>query len=241
MKTYEIEYFHNGKRCVGFVAEPENLRTDTAVILIVHMWSGRVPFVEEKAIEMAQKGYIGFAIDMYGDGKIGKSINENTQLMQAFLDDRKLMQDRIQAGFDAISQINHANSKQVVAMGYCFGGLCAQDLARVNTQVLGVISIHGLMLEAENIEHGKFAAKMLLLNGADDPMVSQEHWEKLRRELDYAKCDWQKHDFGGVMHAFTNPQANDKSMGTVYNSRADKRSERLILNFIEECFSESII
>ncbi len=238
MKTYKLDYFLGDKRFVGFVAQPKELQPNTPVVMIAHMWSGRVEFVDKKAMDMAKKGYIGFAIDVYGEGKIGKSINENTELMQAFVDDRKLLQDHMQAAFDAIKNIENADSDNVVAMGYCFGGLCVQDLARVNTQVKGVISIHGLMLAADNIDRGKFKAKVLLLNGADDPMVSEGHWQKLRQELDYAKCDWQKHDFGGVMHAFTNPFANDKTMGTVYNKTADIRSTKLISDFIAECFDE---
>ncbi len=235
MKTYELSYFAGKKTFKGFVAEPDNVKHNTPVVLIVHMWSGRVEFVENKAKQMAEKGYIGFAIDMYGDGKIGQSINENTQLMRPFIDDRSLMQSHVQAGFSAIEKIRYANINKVLAIGYCFGGLCVQDLARVNIQVKGIVSVHGLMLSPENMDHGKFKAKVLILNGSDDPMVSDGHWLKLREELNYAKCDWQKHDFGGVMHAFTNPQANDRSMGTVYNESANTRSEKLIDDFIGEC------
>ncbi len=238
MKTHTIDYFLGSKRFVGFVAQPKKIRANTPVVMIAHMWSGRVEFVDEKAMDMARKGYIGFAIDVYGEGHIGQSINENTQLMQKFVEDRALLQAHMQAAFEAIKSIENADLNKVVAMGYCFGGLCVQDLARVNTQVKGIISIHGLMLAADNIDRGHFKAKVLLLNGADDPMVSEGHWQKLRQELDYAQCDWQKHDFGGVMHAFTNPFANDKMMGTVYNKNADKRSAKLIDDFIVECFND---
>ena len=238
MKSYELSYRLGTKNFKGYVVEPKNIQPNTPVVLIVHMWSGRVEFVENKAKQMAEKGYIGFAIDMYGDGKIGQSINENTQLMQPFIDDRSLMQSHVQAGFLAVKLIDNANINKVVAMGYCFGGLCVQDLARVNVSVAGVISIHGLMLAPDNIDHGKFKAKVLILNGANDPMVSDGHWFKLRDELNYAKCDWQKHDFGGVMHAFTNPHANDKSMGTVFNQSANIRSEKLIDDFIVECVND---
>ena len=67
-------------------------------------------------------------------------------------------------------------------------------------------------------------------------MVSDDDWVALRKELNQAGCDWQKHNFGGVMHAFTNPQANDKKMGTVYNESANNRTDKLIADFIEECF-----
>lgn len=235
MKTYEMEYFVSNKRHVGFVAEPENLIEKTAVVLIVHMWSGRVPFVDEKAKEIAKKGYIGFAVDMYGEGEIGQTVEQNQALMQPFIKNRSLMQKNMQAAMSAIEHIKHADSENTIAMGYCFGGLCVQDLARVNVHVKGVISVHGLMLKADNISQGKFNAKVLLLHGADDPMVTKDDWNNLRKEMDEQNCDWQKHDFGGVMHAFSNPQANDKEAGTVYNTNADRRSAKLIYDFIEEC------
>ena len=237
MKTYNLEYTVGDKRHIGFVAEPENVTKNTPVILIVHMWSGRVPFVDEKAKDMASKGYIGFAIDMYGEGQIGQNVEENQALMQPFIENRAVMQNNIQAAMTAIQSIPNANFEKVVAMGYCFGGLCVQDLARVNKNVRGIISVHGLMLKAENIPQGIFQSRVLLLHGADDPMVSDADWKNLKQELDKAGCDWQKHDFGRVMHAFTNPEANDKEMGTVYNALADARSVLLIDNFIQECLS----
>ncbi len=238
MKTFQLEYNIDNKTHVGFVAHPDNLNSQTAVVLIVHMWSGRVSFVEEKAKYMAKKGYIGFAIDMYGEGKTGATVEENTALMQPFIEHRSFMQKHMEAAFYAIDQMKWADKNNTVAIGYCFGGLCVQDLARINSQVKGVVSIHGLMMPAANISQGLFKCKVLLLHGADDPMVSDEDWINLRSELNHAQCDWQKHDFGGVMHAFTNPQANDKSSGTVFNATADKRSNRLIDDFIVECFTD---
>lgn len=236
MKTYELEYQHENITCKGYVAEPENRSENTPVVMFVHMWSGRVSFVDEKAKLATQKGYIGFAIDMYGNGKTGNSVEENTALMTPFMKNREMMQSRVQAGFEAIKQIPNADISRVVAIGYCFGGLCVQDLARVNSDVKGVVSVHGLMKQAPNISQGLFKSKVLLLHGSDDPMVSDDDWVALRKELNQAGCDWQKHNFGGVMHAFTNPQANDKEMGTVYNESANNRTDKLIADFIEECF-----
>ncbi|HHL32289.1 MAG TPA: carboxymethylenebutenolidase [Oceanospirillales bacterium] len=237
MNSYELEYAYQGKKFKGYVALPENLSSLTAVVMIVHMWSGRVEFVEQKANEMAAKGLIGFAIDMYGNAATGETAEQCGALMQPFMDDRSLIGAHIQAAFAAIKQIEYADSKRVLAMGYCFGGLCVQDMARINSQLKGVISIHGLMVSHPDIKQGQFKAQVLLLHGADDPMVSDENWHALRAELNQAGCDWQKHDFGGVMHAFTNPAANDATTGTVYNKSADQRSEKLIADFIAECLT----
>lgn len=236
MNTFDLKYQDGEVTLRGYVAEPESCATNTPVVLFVHMWSGRVPFVEEKARDIADKGFIGFAIDMYGDGKTGSSVEENSALMTPFMENRKLMQRRIQAGFNAIKQIANADINKVVAIGYCFGGLCVQDLARVNTDIKGVVSVHGLMKQAPNIRQGEFKSKVLLLHGADDPMVSDEDWFALRKELNLAGCDWQKHDFGRVMHAFTNPEANDREMGTVFDESANSRTNILVADFIQECF-----
>ena len=97
MKTYEMDYFLGTKRFVGFAAQPKVLKPNTPVVMIAHMCSGRVEFVDKKAMDMAQKGYIGSVIGVYGEGKIGQSINESTELMKAFVGDRKLLQDHLQA------------------------------------------------------------------------------------------------------------------------------------------------
>jgi dienelactone hydrolase len=236
VKTFELEYYDSGARLLAFVAEPIDCKPNTPVILIAHMWSGRVKFVEEKAKYFASLGYIGMAVDVYGDAKTGQTPEQNSALMQPFIQDRQLMQSRMNAAFKAAQQLETSNSKQIIALGYCFGGLCVQDLARINSDVKGIVSIHGLMSPASNINQGMFKSKVLLLHGSDDPMVTDNDWYHLRRELNTAQCDWQKHDFGGVMHAFTNPLANDQNSGTVFNKSANLRSEKLVIDFIKECF-----
>lgn len=237
MREYPLTYFDGDQELEAWVVEPREARDGkTPVVLVAHMWSGRVPFVEEVARKMAAKGYVGFALDMYGKGRIGHSVEENMALMTPFVENRELMQRRMLLALKAARGLAVADKERMVAIGYCFGGLCVQDLARVSDQVRGVCSIHGLMTKPNNIEQGIWKAKVLLLHGDADPMVSLDDWLALREEMNQAGCDWQKHDFGGVMHAFTNPEANDPELGTVYDTRADRRTDALLDNFLQECF-----
>ncbi|MEZ5496999.1 MAG: dienelactone hydrolase family protein [Gammaproteobacteria bacterium] len=192
-------------------------------------------FVDEKAKLATQKVILALPLICMGTVKLVNSVEENTALMTPFMKNREMMQSRVQAGFEAIKQIPNADISKVVAIGYCFGGLCVQDLARVNSDVKGVVSVHGLMKQAPNISQGLFNSKVLLLHGSDDPMVSDDDWVALRKNQP-SRLRLAKTQFGGVMHAFTNPQANDKEMGTVYNESANNRTEKLIADFIEECF-----
>src|SRR5690554_4713343 len=104
------------------------------------MWKGRVEFIDDKAREMAQRGMVALAVDLYGDGQLAADNDEAAALMQPLLDDRAELHRRIQAGFEALSQQNVAADK-IIAIGYCFGGLVVQDLARINDRVAGVISV----------------------------------------------------------------------------------------------------
>lgn len=233
VKTEILDYQAGGVAAKGFLAQPETVDKQAPAILLVPMWKGRVEFIDDKAREMAQRGMVALAVDLYGEGQLAADNDEAAALMQPLLDDRAELHRRIQAGFEALCEQGIATDK-VVAIGYCFGGLVVQDLARINDQVAGVISVHGLMNkpEIETAEH--WNAKVMLLHGAKDPMVSDEDWLQLRDDMSQAGCDWQKHDFGLAYHAFTTPGANDPDFGTVYNADAHRRSEQLMADFIEE-------
>jgi dienelactone hydrolase len=122
-------------------------------------------------------------------------------------------------------------------MGFCFGGLCALDLARTGASLRGVVSFHGLLIPPGNIPNPQIKAKVLVLHGHDDPMGPPEQVLALQTELTQAGADWQIHIYGGTVHAFTNPLANDPGFGTVYDSQADKRSWIAMQNFFEEIFA----
>ena len=63
-----IEYTHDGVALRGTLYFDDALGARPGV-LVAHTWAGRVAFEEAKAKQLAEEGYVGFAIDMYGDGK----------------------------------------------------------------------------------------------------------------------------------------------------------------------------
>ncbi len=207
-------------------------------VLISHAWGGRDNFVAEKAKKMAELGYVGFALDMYGKGVSGSSVEENAKLMQPFLDDRIMLRKRIHAALNAVKLLPWVDDTKLAAIGFCFGGLCVLDLARSGADIKGVVSFHGLLAAAEDIKNSQIKAKILALHGHDDPMGPVEQVVAFQEELTKSGADWQMHIYGNTMHAFTNPAANDPSFGTVYQPEADRRSWVAMQNFLEEVFSE---
>ncbi|MCK9605027.1 MAG: dienelactone hydrolase family protein [Methylomonas sp.] len=232
-----VDYLDDDVLLEGFFAYDDTLVGVRPVVLIHHAWAGRDEFVAEKAKKLAELGYLAFATDMYGKGVIGSSPQENASLMQPFMANRAKLQQRLQRALAAVKLMPWADDTRIAAMGFCFGGLCALDLARSGVDIRGVVSFHGLLIPADNIPKPEIKAKVLVLHGHDDPMAPPEQVLALQSELTQAGADWQVHVYGGTLHAFTNPVANDPGFGTVYQALADKRSWQAMQNFLAEIFA----
>lgn len=220
-KTYQAFVAHNDKPAPG--------------VLVIHAWAGRSDFENEKAIALAELGYTGIAIDLYGKGVLGTSTEENEALMTPLVADRPALQCRLHGNIEFAKGLELVDSGKMAAIGFCFGGLCALDIARSNGSVGGVVSFHGLLGAPENT-NDNITPKILALHGWDDPMAPPADVEAFGTEMTKAKADWQLHAYGGTMHAFTNPAANDPGFGTVYNKIADDRSWLAMRNFLSALF-----
>ena len=197
--------------------------------------AGRDDFVEKKAIELAEEGYVAMAVDMYGEAKVGTSTEENQSLMTPLIEDRDKLKAIINSAVEAGKKIDGVDSSKVAAIGYCFGGLVVLDLARSGTDISGVVSFHGLLMSSDISTDG-IQAKVLVLHGERDPMVPLSMVDDFQKEMTEAEADWQLHSYGNAYHAFTNKEANDPNLGTQYNENADKRSWQSMMNFFAEIF-----
>lgn len=220
MKTKTLTYYDEKVPCKGFLAYETR---GAPVVLVAHAWRGQDEFARQKAQKLAKKGYAGFAIDMYGEG-ICVDNADAPQQMAPFFFDRFYLQKRIRAAADFVRTFEEVNGQKLGAIGFCFGGLCVYELFRSGTPLDVAIAFHGVFASEREGEKAKLApiaenisGKLLILHGNDDPMVSDEDLLAVRQEMTRAGVDWQLHLFGGTMHAFTNPQANNPEMGTVYS------------------------
>jgi len=233
-----VQYVHDGTQLEGFLACEVSQSILRPAVLIAHAWGGRDEFVCNKARMLAGLGYTSFAMDMYGKDVRGNNPEANHKLMAPFMQDRALLQSRMQAALDTVKSLPEVDPDRVAAMGFCFGGLCVLDLARTGAELCGVISVHGLFKPADNIKESHIKAKVLVLHGNDDPMVPVEAVIALEQELTRSGADWQLHVYGNTKHAFTNPHANDPVRGTVFNKDADRRSWITIGNFLKEVLGQ---
>ncbi len=232
--TRALDYTIDGKDYEGFIAAPKG--DPAPLVIICHAWAGRSQFENDKAHALAELGFTGAAIDLFGKGVLGQSKEENQGLIKPFVENRAMLQDLLKANIDVMKDQPEVDASKVAAIGFCFGGLCVLDIARSGADIDGVVSFHGL-LKAPGNTVDKIGAKVLALHGWDDPMAPPEDVEAFGAEMTKANADWQLHAYGGTMHAFTNPAANDPDFGTVYDEKADKRSWASMRLFLNELFA----
>ena len=239
ISSRHIEYRDGDAVFEAYMAWDESLPEPRPGVLVSHTWRGRSEFENAKAQQLAELGYVGFALDLYGQGVLGNSPDENGALMQPLLDDRPMLQRRMQLALQQLRLQDEVNENMVAAMGFCFGGLCVLDLARTGADIGGVVSFHGLFGSPGNTAENKINCNVLALHGWDDPMATPDKVVELAAELTAMDADWQIHGYGQTMHAFTNPAAADPAHGLQYSAAADRRSWQTLKNFLDELFGET--
>ena len=237
IQTRTIEYKDGDTVLAAHMAWDDTVSGHRPGVLVSHAWAGRSDFEDRKAEHLAELGYVGFALDLYGQGVSGRSPDENAALMQPFLDDRALLQRRMQLSLEQLSAQKEVDGDRTAAIGFCFGGLCVLDLARTGADLCGVVSFHGLLGAPDNTEGTEIFSKVLVLHGWRDPLVPPEQVLSFADEMASHGADWQLQVYGNCMHAFTNPEAEAPENGMQYDPTADHRSWDSMWVFLNEVFS----
>ena len=187
-------------------------------------------------LTLAELGYNAFAIDMYGGGRTGATPDDRRALMEPILNNRRLLTRRVTAAFDAVRDLPETRHTPVVIMGYCFGGICALDLARSGAPLAGAVSFHG-GLTPPGFPNAPIRAKILIFHADNDKFVPLEDFLSVRSELNAARASWEAHVYGGVLHSFTNPEETDPSTGMAYDAAAARHCWSGLLAFLENTLS----
>ena len=222
----------------AYVALPADSAGPRPCVIVAHDWTGRHEGMHEIADRMATLGYVGFALDVYGKAARSGEPQEPAALMAPFVSDRAKLRARLLAALESAKAHPAVDAAKVAVVGYCFGGLCALDLARAAPDgLVGAVSIHGLFNAPEGLPpQAPITASVLALHGWADPMAKPDSVLALAAEMDAAKADWQIHAFGHALHAFTSPGANNPAGGVQYDAKADRRSTAILTDFLSEVF-----
>ncbi len=235
LKTEVVEYRDGDVVLEGYLAYDDAIAGKRPGVLVVHEWNGHNPYVRKRAEQLARLGYVAFALDMYGKGVRAKDAKEAGALASIYKGDRKLMRARAAAGLDVLRNQPRVDRSRLAAIGYCFGGTTALELARSGADLVSVVSFHGGLDTPTPGDARNIKGKVLALHGGDDPYVPTKQVEAFQEEMRKGGVDWQFVSYGGAVHSFTNPEAgSDNSKGAAYNERADHRSWEAMKTFFAE-------
>jgi len=236
----EVSYEVDGVTLTGYLAYDDAVEGERPGVLVVHEWWGHNDYVRRRAEMLAGLGYTAFALDMYGDGKSTTHPDDANKFMTEVFSNMEAGTKRFVAARDILESHPTTDAGKTAAIGYCFGGNIALQMARSGMDLDGVASFHGNLSTQNPAQPGSIQAKILVMHGADDPLVPPEQVEAFKSEMEAANADMTFIAYPGAVHAFTNPGATELgqtyNMPIAYDESADKQSWAELESFLTGIF-----
>lgn len=237
IQAREVAYTVGATPLTGFVAWDASRTGPRPGVIVVHEWWGHNAHVRNQARRLAESGYVGFALDMYGNGRSTTHPDSAQSFMMTALGDQAAMQARFAAALAQLKADPHVDSTRIAAIGYCFGGLVVLSQARAGAPLAAVASFHGAIPQAAPIASGAVKARVLIMTGSADPMVPPAQVDSFATAMRAAGADVQVITYPGARHGFSNPRADSAGMaGLKYDSEADRQSWASLLKLLGEVF-----
>lgn len=237
VRTEPVNYQVGNIKCQGFLAYDDQAQGKRPGIVVCPEWWGLTDYAKHRAQMLAQLGYVALAVDLFGNGKTTEDPQEAAKLAGALKANRQVLRQRVNAGLEQLKRNPRVDTARLGAIGYCFGGTTAIELARSGADVKAVVTFHA-GLDSPNPSDGKnIKGSILVCHGGNDTFTSQKDFEAFEDEMRQNNVDWQINIYGGAVHSFTNPGADKHGIpGIAYNARADKRSWEAMQLFFEDAF-----
>jgi dienelactone hydrolase len=241
IKEAPVTYNDGQTTMKGFVVYDTARNGKRPGIIMVPEWWGITKHMHDEARSLARQGYTAFIADVYGEGKTADNPKDAGALSGSVMKDRKAMETRFNAAREQLAKQPTVDPTRIGAVGYCFGGAVVLNMARAGADLDGVVGFHAsLELNTPAPAPGTVKAKILVLNGADDPFVKKEEYATLKADLDAAKASYRVIEYPGAVHAFTNPEATALgkkfNLPLRYDAKVNKEAEGEASRFFASVF-----
>jgi dienelactone hydrolase len=240
--TKTVSYEQNGTTLQGYLAYDDRVTPDHKApgVLVIHEWWGLNDYIKSRARQIAEWGYVAFALDLYGSGQSTtdpKVAGEYAGKLYG----KPLLVERAKAGFDQLLKTDLVDAKKLASIGFCFGGTASLALAYSGAPLVAVATFHGGLIPVPAGFGEKTTPKFLILHGALDPRVPKKVVDEFLASANTEKLDYQLILYSGAVHAFSNPDADKAKAaglnGVGYNAAAAKHSWEQLKVFLNEVFS----
>lgn len=240
-QTYQEEllsYDAGGVAMQGRLFMPAGGATGQGAVLVFPEAPGPGEHVLGRAARLAGMGIPTLACDLHGGGLVLTEFPDIMARLGALRQNPQTVLDRAQAALDAIRSVPALTNAKVAAIGYCFGGTMALELGRSGAGLAGIVGFHSGLLPVIGGTRPGITCPVLACVGGDDPTIKADERQAFEQEMRKAGVKWTLQVYGGVVHAFTDPQIErlGKPDFARYDSWADEQSWLTMLRFFDQVF-----
>lgn len=234
VRTEIVEYQDGGTTCKGFLAWDDAIEGKRPGVLVVHEWWGLNDYARGRAKQLAALGYVAFAADMYGDGKVTEHPQEAGKMATEIRNNLAGWRKRARLALEVLTQQATCDASRLAAIGYCFGGSTVLQLALDGADLDAVVTFHGALTVPTPEEAKRVRGTILVCHGAQDNFIPEQTIQEFRGAMDAANADWSMIYYAHAKHGFTVPENGEGKGGMAYDQHADKRSWQAMRDLFAE-------
>jgi dienelactone hydrolase len=239
VSSRDVEYQVGGRTMRGRLAVPDGEGPRPGV-LVAHEGNGLDEHQRGRPERLAELGYVAFALDYHGDGRVYHDPPEMLARIDELNADLDLVRAYGLAGLDRLLAEPRTDPDRLAAIGYCYGGTMVLETARTGAPLRAVVGFHPGLNVSRPADSPAIRGAVLVCVGAEDPIIPEADRAAFAADLTSAGVDWRMNVYGGAKHSFTNPLAD--APGTLpavaYHEPSDRRSWRAMLDLFDEVLGE---
>jgi dienelactone hydrolase len=213
----KVDYRDGDTALTGWLARPAGM--PRAAVAVYPTIMNVTPAVEAKALALADRGYLAFVADFYGEQP--SDFAHSGVLATGLRADSDVYRARLAAALTALQGL--APGVRQAAIGFCLGGQAVLELARSDADLAMVASFHGLLETARPADR-PIRTRILVCHGDADALVPRTHVMRFWEEMDAVGANWHFHSYSAVPHGFTNPNPSPMNGSISFNASADRQS-----------------
>jgi dienelactone hydrolase len=238
MVARPVDYEVGGKGMQSVIVYDDSVKTPRPGLVMVPDWMGMNADQIALAKQIAGKDYVVLVADVYGVDLRPKTPAEAGAASNSMYEHRADLRARVNGALDQLKADagkSPLDGRHWGAIGFCFGGAAALDLARSGADIGGVVTFHANLSHDESFPD-RIKARVLVLHGADDRFESPEQIAGFQQEMREAKADWAFLSYGGAVHCFAIPTADGSVPGCKYDPPVARRAYTQMHRFFDDTF-----
>ena len=234
IKSRVVDYEHAGVPLQGYIAWSDPAKGKRPGVIVVHEWWGHNQHARSAADRLARAGYVAFALDMFGKGRVTTHPESAQAFVAQSMQEATLIPGRFNAALQLLKSDPLVDPTRIGALGYCIGGAVVLGMARAGEDLKAVATIHGALATENPARPGQVKPKLLIMTGGADPMIPPDAVAAFEQEMKAAGVSYRVITYPGAKHGFTNPNADKAGVpGLGYDAATDRKSWAELIKFFK--------